>query len=179
MDDIVRETGMSKLTIYTRFPSKNALFSAVINRKCDDFIPHSMNYIVSVDNPSEDLKNFALGFLNLLLSEDALSMFRMMIVEAHGQSDLPAIFYREGPQKVRDALIYKLSYLSDHKILSFENIEFARDHFLSLFCGSDYHMRALLKIGKKPSKKELKNFVETAVGQFFECYNYQLKLKRT
>lgn len=166
MDDIVREAGISKLTLYRRFKDKNSLFTAVIERKCQEFIPNEIFVLSDHETAQESLFRIGSAFFQLLLTEDAISMERMMSSEASENPALTSLFYESGPKMVRSLMLDTLKYLSKTSRIKLGNLEQQRDLFLSLFKGSDIYMRAVLNIGDKPSQDQLDEYVQDAVCFF-------------
>jgi len=56
MEDVAKETGMGKASIYHYFDSKEALFHAVIDSEVDDMSTHIMNGIKTGKSASEKLQ---------------------------------------------------------------------------------------------------------------------------
>jgi TetR/AcrR family transcriptional repressor of mexJK operon len=166
MDDIAREAGMSKLTLYRRFKDKSALFTAVIERKCQEFIPDEIFDIPDHETAQESLLRIGKAFFQLLLTEDAISMERMMAAEASENQALTNLFYESGPRRLRSLMADTLKRLIQTGKIKLDNPERERDLFLSLFKGSDIHMRMVLNIGKKPSKKDIDDYTKSAVDLF-------------
>jgi TetR/AcrR family transcriptional repressor of mexJK operon len=166
MDDIAREAGMSKLTLYRRFKDKSALFTAVIERKCHEFIPDEMFDIPDHETARESLLRIGNAFFQLLLTEDAISMERMMAAEAAENPVLTNLFYESGPKRIKSLMADTLKRLAQTGKIKLDDPERERALFLSLFKGSDIHMRAVLNIGKKPSKKDIDDYAQSAVDLF-------------
>jgi TetR/AcrR family transcriptional repressor of mexJK operon len=160
MDQIAQKAGMSKLTLYTRFKDKNTLFTAVIQNKCQQHIPDSLFDVFDHRPLSEAMNIFGMGLFSLVMSDDAINMYRMMTSEARHNPELTQMFYDTGPKRVKALLAEKLR---QHGV---KNYEIKKDYYTSLLTGSDLHMRALLNIGKKPRPSELKQHVEQAT-EFF------------
>lgn len=166
MDGIAREAAMSKLTLYRRFKDKSALFTAVIERKCQEFIPDEIFKVPDHETAQESLLRIGKAFFQLLLTEDAISMERMMAAEATENPVLTNLFYESGPKRVKSLMVDTLKRLAQTGKIKLDNPERERDLFLSLFKGSDIHMRMVLNIAKKPSKKDIDDYTQSAVDLF-------------
>lgn len=108
MNEVTRRTGGSKTTLYNYFESKEALFTAVVDRYTT---AHLGNAVTELHAPVADrqslramLLRFAQSVLNVLTNDaSALAVYRMVIGES-GRSDVGKIFYESGPQQCVDAL---------------------------------------------------------------------------
>jgi TetR/AcrR family transcriptional repressor of mexJK operon len=166
MDDIAADAGMSKLTLYRRFPDKNALFRAVVERKCQEALPVDLYDRVKSHTPEEAIHAFCRAFFNLIMSEDAINLYRMMMSEAAQSPDMTKMFYDAGPQRVKKMLDEMFADFKAKGLFKDHDILQARHTLLSLFTGSEFYMRELLNIGKKPSRKEIDQFVRTTADFF-------------
>ncbi|MGL5947612.1 MAG: TetR/AcrR family transcriptional regulator [Aeromonas sp.] len=101
MDQIASAAGVSKQTLYSYFTNKEALFSAAIANKCVscDLLPEALARGLTL---RDSLLAFARSFLALVLSDDALAMFRTCV----SQQDpaLSSLFFQAGPGYVTTVL---------------------------------------------------------------------------
>jgi TetR/AcrR family transcriptional repressor of mexJK operon len=170
MDDIAADAGMSKLTLYRRFPDKNALFRAVVECKCQEALPADLYERVKGNTPEDIIRAFCKAFFNLIMSEDAINLYRMMMSEAAQSPDMTRMFYDTGPARVKKMLDEMFRDFKAKGLFKGHDILQARHTILSLFTGSEFYMKALLNIGKKPSRKEIEQFVKTTVDFFISSY---------
>src|SRR6478735_8059327 len=77
MDQIAAEAGVSKLTVYSHFGDKEALFAAAVRAKCEEMLPDDL-FTQELKGPLRtQLKAIASGFFALISSDEALSTHRM------------------------------------------------------------------------------------------------------
>lgn len=91
MTKIVTAAGMSKTTLYSRFPSKEELFRAIIYAQIDRLSPSAS--LKSVDGALDlerGLKSYANHMLKLNLQGDLLGVNRLIYSESHRFSELGA-----------------------------------------------------------------------------------------
>src|SRR5688572_17324470 len=89
MDAIAAEAGVSKLTVYSHFKDKGALFAETVRCKCEEQLPPEL-FMADLKGPlRKQLRSIARGFFELVMSEEALAMHRMMTVQARTDSALP------------------------------------------------------------------------------------------
>lgn len=170
MDDIAAKAHMSKLTLYSRFPDKNALFAAVITRKCQEYVPDKLFNVFDHKSPREALTTFGHALFSLLLSEDAIRMHRMMGAEAAQNPALTQLFFETGPKRVKAMLAEKMAALAKAGLLHIQNPHEAKDIFTALFLGSEMFMRRLMNIGPKPTAQAMTAHVRKVVDTFLTIY---------
>jgi TetR/AcrR family transcriptional regulator, mexJK operon transcriptional repressor len=170
MDEIARALRMSKLTLYTRFADKDAIFTAVIERKCQQYIPDDIFDSLDQGPIYDALYQIGIGFFSLILSRDAIHVYRMMAAEAERNPHLTKLFYDTGPRRVKKIMAQKFDHLVQDKKMIITDTQKAVDHFYSLFAGSDLYLRAVMNIGKPPSPRAIKEHALTAVYSFCTLY---------
>jgi len=97
LDDVAREAGITKGTIYLYFPSKAGLFAAMIKARITAVIP-SVEAVDGRAAPSLEGRLVAVGrdLYRFLCSPAYLSMFRTVVSEATQFPEVAAQVYREG-----------------------------------------------------------------------------------
>lgn len=99
-DMIQQKAGVSKATVYSRYPNKEALFAAVIDSACHRLMV-SIEDQISAELPlQESLPRFGRLYLEMLLSMEGLALFRLVVAEAIRFPYLAEQFYQAGPQRV-------------------------------------------------------------------------------
>ena len=99
-DMIQREAGVSKSTVYAYYPNKEALFVAVIEAECRDFVKTVRGITFSPGRIKETLTALARAYLDIVLSESGLSLFRIVVAEAPRFPALAHRFYMAGPNMI-------------------------------------------------------------------------------
>lgn len=144
MDSVAKESGVSKQTVYSHFKSKDALFSAVIERKCESY-QIDQSAICQYQLPLNSiLKNFAIKFIQLLSDDDVISMYNAVIGEAQNAPHVAQLFYEAGPVHSIE-LIQHLLQAHPESRLSAELAKEASVDFFNLLKG-EFHMRSLLHL---------------------------------
>ncbi len=97
LDDVARAAGITKGTIYLYFPSKAALFSAMLRARVSDLLPP----IKASDGRStaslhRQLVMLAQRLYQFFKSPAFLAMYRTMVGEAPQFPEAAALLYREG-----------------------------------------------------------------------------------
>lgn len=97
LDDVAREAGISKGTIYLYFPSKAALFTAMLKARVNNFMPAVEAPRDTGASPIRD-RLAALGreLYRFCRSPAHLAIYRTMVSEALDFPEAAALLYREG-----------------------------------------------------------------------------------
>ena len=169
MDEVARQAKVSKLSLYRRFPDKDALFRAVIERKCTEFLPPDLNALFIGLSPPDKVRVFAKAFLHLVMSEDAIRIYRMMMAEAETQPDMIKMFYDARPKPVKAMVEQMMADFIDKKAIRGKDPQALRIHLMSLLNGSELYMHRALNIGKKPSRKEIDTHATTLANLFISA----------
>jgi TetR/AcrR family transcriptional repressor of mexJK operon len=169
VDAIAAEAGVSKMTIYNNFGSKEGLFEAVVRERTDRVIGGSAG--AEAPDPTQPHKALlAIGeqFLALTREEHTLGKFRSLYGAASAQPQACRAFYRQGPERLISELATYLKRANDAGTLKVKNPRLAADLFLAMFLG-DGHMSRLLML-ELPDAYENKALLREAVRVFMAGY---------
>lgn len=104
MSAIATELGGSKGTLWNHFPSKEALFGAVLERVTTEF----REQVLLALNPSDDLeqvvREFCRKFLVRVTSAEAIALHRLIAAEVGRFPEIGRIFYDRGPSATQRLL---------------------------------------------------------------------------
>ena len=101
MDAVANHAGVTKQTVYRYYPSKEELFTAVMEKiRADEPSPYAFG---DADLDTE-LSNFGRDLLAFHLTPAALGVYKMMLSEG-GQESLLKPFLKTGPNRVMKPLM--------------------------------------------------------------------------
>jgi TetR/AcrR family transcriptional regulator, mexJK operon transcriptional repressor len=103
MSEIAHRAGASKQTLYARYPSKAALFAALVERKASRLF-ETIGPLGEGRNLRDTLVHCGSSLLDLILSEDARGVHRVVIAECMEFPELAEIFWERGPGRTRAML---------------------------------------------------------------------------
>lgn len=108
MNELAKRLGGSKATLYSYFPSKEALFIAVVRAHAtmhlSDAVAELAGRIKTGVSLYETLMRFGERMLSVLTNDSsALAVYRMVVAEA-GRSNIGMLFYESGPSECVDVL---------------------------------------------------------------------------
>jgi TetR/AcrR family transcriptional regulator, mexJK operon transcriptional repressor len=103
MSEIARRAGASKQTLYARYPSKAALFAALVERKASHLF-EAIGPLGEGRTLRETLVHCGSEMLDLILSKDARGVHRVVIAECNEFPELGELFWDRGPGRTRAML---------------------------------------------------------------------------
>jgi len=169
VDAIAADAGVSKMTIYSHFASKEGLFEAVVRDRTDRVV----GGVAGVDtlDPTQPQKALlAIGeqFLALAREEDTLGQFRLIYGAAAVQREACRAFYKQGADRLISDLAAYLRRADAQGTLNIRRPRQAADLFLSMFLG-DGHIRGLMMLDM-PDARENRALLREAVRVFMAAY---------
>lgn len=169
VDAIAADAGVSKMTVYSHFHSKEGLFEAVIHARTDGVVA-ARAALAPHDPLQPETALLAIGaqFMALTRDESALGQFRTMYGAAGLQPEACAAFHRQGAERLIGELASYLLQAHAAGTLDVPRPRLAADLFLAMFLG-DGHIRGLLKL-ELPTVRYDKALLREAVRVFLAAY---------
>ncbi|MCH6203783.1 TetR/AcrR family transcriptional regulator [Brucella ciceri] len=170
MNDITREAGVSKGTIYVYFNSKEDLFVAL----CEHY-RHTMfsELIATLDSGfgnRQELTDFGVALVTLITSSTAIRAQRIVLGVSERKPELAARFYERGPKR---SLVVMADYLrrmiESGKLKPFDADRMAYQ-LSDLFLSGLYRPRLFGALSEPPSAETIRSNVELAVDFFYRAY---------
>ena len=170
MDVIAEAAGVSKLTVYSHFRSKNELFQQAVAEKCQEYTPPAYFDTHSVRPLRQRLLKIGEGFVSLVMSDETMDLYRMMAAEARGGSrKLGQLFFAAGPRRMLDQFSELLRAAQASGELQAPDAQRAAQHFFCLLKGV-HHLRVLVGVETAASPRLLKAHVREVVDLFLRAY---------
>jgi len=166
METITAAAGVSKATVYAHFPTKDALFVAIMRERCAALVPYLEERRMAEGSPTEVLSGIGEAFLAQLLNPVNLDLFRVVVAEAPRQPALARAFYLSGPDRLADALARYFAAAAADGRIAVAAPRIAAEQFLGMLLGH-LHLRLLLGVAAKPpGVGERRRLVADAVARF-------------
>jgi TetR/AcrR family transcriptional regulator, mexJK operon transcriptional repressor len=169
MDAIAQSAGVSKLTLYSHFTDKDALFVEAVGAFCEQQLPHKAFEVDPALSVREALMIIAKGFIDLTMDECAIQLFRMMAAQAGQNTKLAELFFAAGPSRTLAEMEQFLRQSHSEAKLHVENPTKAAEHFFCMLKGVR-HMRALMGVMPIPSAAERNEHANEVVDMFMRAY---------
>lgn len=168
MDAIAAQAGLTKPTLYNHFPSKEALFSAMMAARRDvmmtAFDMHSGQDFV------DQLLDFAWSYAGTVMRPEFLSLARLIIGEAQRLPEIGREYQESGPNKVLAGLMGFLSAQRDQRRLAFEDAELAAQDFWGLILSAPRNY-ALHVPTAEISRDLLARYINNGMRTFLKAYS--------
>lgn len=169
VDDIAREAGVSKATIYAYFPDKQLLFLEVARCEChrqteeaEASVDGNVPVRVMLTIAAERIASF-------LMSEFGQRMFRIVVGEGERFPGLGREFYEYGPGLIHDRLVHHMRCYVDGGQLKIEDFDLAADQFAQL-CKASIHEKLIFGMAQSITPEDVHRSVCGAVEMFLARY---------
>ncbi|KAA0594466.1 TetR/AcrR family transcriptional regulator [Azospirillum lipoferum] len=165
MDQVAQQARVSKTTLYTRFPSKEELYTAVISAECERrglrFQPEMFDGL-----PLRDiLVQVGRRFVDLLWSDAAIRVHQAVVGEATRMPVAAQLYFQAGPEQGIANFIALFTRLNDRGLIATDDPAFVARQFLATMQGGAY-CQLMLGLCAEPTEEERYAFVEKAVDLF-------------
>jgi TetR/AcrR family transcriptional regulator, mexJK operon transcriptional repressor len=168
LDDIARDAGVAKKTLYGHFGSKERLFLAILDIARQNWLDDFRHIVMDGGEPADVLERAALHLLDVGTREDMTQLYWVLLVEAHRFPSLSAALYDEQGRLVgMEPLERFLREAAEHGTLRFDDIELATEQFVHLVLGG-VRARMLLVGAARPNLARRRLIAKQAVKIFVD-----------
>lgn len=165
MNDIASAAGVSKGTLYVYFPSKIALFEALIRYDRAQQAEQLFQFGRDDDDLAAVLTRIGLGLMHNMCRADHLAHMRMVIGVVAKYPQIGKAFYEAGPKAGAERLgEYLAGRMARGKIAPM-NPTLAADQFVQL-CQAGYFKAALFGVADPDDDNAIRAGVDDAVAAF-------------
>lgn len=170
MNDVVRESGVSKSTLYVYFRSKEELFHALIAEERDAYLADSETLLADASDPASALHRFGLRLSSLMLSPAAVMAKRTVIAVASRMPELGRVFYERGPRRGLALIADFLDRANALGTLNVDDTELAAAQFVELATAGALKRRLFDDEAPPLSGADAERIVASAVRVFMAAY---------
>jgi AcrR family transcriptional regulator len=168
MSTIAAELGGSKTTLWTYFPSKDALFEAVIDAKIGAFQARLDQALIPAGGTAAALARFGHIYLDKILDPHSVSLHRLIFAESERFPQIGEAFALRGPVRLRLRLCeYMKEEMAAGRLRDGDPLLAARQ-FIGL-CQSGCYLDRLWRPARMP-KSDLTGEIAAAVDTFMRAW---------
>lgn len=173
-DVLAREASVSKQTLYKLFGDKDGVFTALIQRACDEvvdpFVPlvEQMHQVASAETAVHSL---AEQFAYAIMNERIQKLRRLVIADATRFPDLAALYWDSGFGRMLVSLSECFTVLDQRGLLCIDDSDLAAQHFAGLLLWIPSN-RAMFNVNDPAiDSKELDHVVHVGARAFVRAYS--------
>lgn len=166
IDRILEQSGGSKATLYSYFPTKDDLFRAVTDAIVENDRQPELD---THDDVFETLRAFADQRLHVIFSPSHRALLRIVIAERQKFPDLARAYHESGPKKSRELLTAYLRDLHAEGKLVIENPEEAAGIFVGMLI-HEWYSRSLLLDAEPPPAEHASRRAAFCAKLFLRAY---------
>jgi TetR/AcrR family transcriptional regulator, mexJK operon transcriptional repressor len=170
MQIVASRAGASKETLYRHFGSKEELFSEVVRARAKRVYGGTAGEFRLQGEPREVLMRLGFNLLHLLISEEPICLFRIVVAEAPRTPELGRIFFAQGPAQILHQLSAYLETATHQGLLNCPDPTLAARLFLGAVVANRQIMLLVAPDFEVLSEEEIRRHVEAAVAMFLSKY---------
>lgn len=169
MSEIAARLGGSKGTLWSYFPSKEALFAAVLDRATSAFRAELVEVFTPQADVAQALRRFCLHFVAKLTSPEAVSVHRTVVGEARRFPELGRIFFESAPGRTRKMVAdYLAEAMQRGALRQGDPMQAAMQ--LTGMCMAGCHMELLVGVIDSAPARRIETEVDAAVRAFMASH---------
>ena len=171
IEAIAAKAGVSKVTLYTHYPDKRALFRAAVAREMQRIeAAQRLGSVESGQMPIADqLRGFGLGVFMFLTTKPAIDFYSVVAGELRRHKDLARTFYDFGPGRTRANLAGLIAEAAARGDLSVSKPEHAAEELFGLWQGFT-NFQMCLNIDIDAIRHDLPDRIERGIRLFMLAY---------
>jgi AcrR family transcriptional regulator len=169
VDEIARDAGVSKATLYSYFPDKQHLFLAVLQEECTQQSEIELMMDDGSMSVPDTLCFICRTLITFVVSPFGQDMFRVCVAEAKRFPQLGQAFYDSGPKRWNRKIGQFLDTPRARAVLDITDPLLAADQLAQL-CRTDLMVRVLFGIGDAPDDADIAKIADEAVAMFLARY---------
>jgi TetR/AcrR family transcriptional regulator, mexJK operon transcriptional repressor len=168
IETIAAHSNVSKVTIYNRFGTKEALFAAIVERECQNMGVGLADLSSDATDLRQQLIDFGERTVDFLTLPHVIRFEKRIATESERDPQIGELFLNSGPRKMRAKLTELLERAISNRAIKPCDGEIAAGHLYGMILGFDL---VLARFSKAESNRaELHQNVALAVDRFLEAY---------
>lgn len=169
VDDIAREAGVSKATLYSYFPDKRVLFIEIATREMRRQAEVGAASLDLSQPPQVVLPVIGRKLVDYMTSDFGQAIFRTAVAETERFPEIGRKFYESGPMQVRDRVSEYLACCVERGALDIDDVELAAEQFAEL-CKVRSVLCCTFTPGEACAAEDTDRIIASAVEMFLARY---------
>ncbi len=169
IETVAAQAGVSKMTVYSHFEDKDALFEAAILATTDEIARGMLKQGGVTGNLEKDLNAFGRSLLGALLAQPIVSKGHALMGALADKHKVAKRFYSAGPGQTTAALEKILASAQASGELVMDDIRLAAEDLISLWLG-DLRTMLMLKLIDPMTPVAIARRVKRGTAVFLRAY---------
>jgi TetR/AcrR family transcriptional repressor of mexJK operon len=174
MQIVASRAGASKETLYRHFGSKEGLFSDVVRARSERVYGELQREIGRQGDPREVLEHFGFNLLQMLINDDPLYLFRILLSEVQRTPELGRIFFEQCPNQLLKDLANYLDYATRQGKLKCPEPTLAAKLFLGAVVANRHIIKLVVPSYEEITEGVIQHHIEEAVVMFLAAYGTKI-----
>lgn len=170
MNDITREAGVSKGTIYVYFANKEELFEALIEEERGTIFKNMYEAFENSDDLRQTLVRFGIALSVKITSPKVVLAQRTVIGASERIPELGRRFYERGPKRGHEKFVAFLEAAIERGLLKVADVDLAAYQFTDLAMAGLFRQCMFAYRTEAPSPAEIEYVVRAGVDVFLNSY---------
>lgn len=176
MNDITREAGVSKGTIYVYFENKEDLFGALIERERERVVQNIKHALDEKEPIDEAMFDFGVTLTQHLTGDHTIRAMRMVLGVIDRMPGLARRFFVATPESGYTILKAYLDRRMAQGDLVIADTEMAARQFIEMSLGGMLKRRLFGEMAMPPSRETIEELVSAALTVFLAAYGQKRKI---
>ncbi len=168
-DVIAKAANVSKATLYAHFPSKEALYMAVVSDQCEQLARGIWTSSRGTDDLEATLRIIARNFRAMFATTQAFAFYRSIVAHVSRFPEIGRVFYEVGPKVVQGRIETILRNAHARGDIVTPDPHLAAQQFIQLV-SVDIPLNGLIGL-ELPSDQESEYVLESGLALFLKAYD--------
>jgi TetR/AcrR family transcriptional regulator, mexJK operon transcriptional repressor len=170
MDRVAAQAGVSKVTIYNKYGSKDGMFVAAMNEGCAAIYDQARIDIQSGKPLDKALTQLGIDFMMMILEAKMTALHGVMTQVAQQKPELTQVYYRVVVENAISTLAETLLLAHGNGKIICQDPRQAAVQFIAMIQGV-YRYEAELGVSRELNVRELEHYIEGCVAIFLRGYH--------
>jgi TetR/AcrR family transcriptional regulator, mexJK operon transcriptional repressor len=169
MDAVAKRAGVSKVTIYSKYKSKEALFVAAMNESCAAIYNQAKTETETGGPIDQVLFQLGCAFMLMILAPDVAALHGVMMQVAQDKPDLTRHYYESVVTASLETLAETLTIATRRREIACPDPKRAATQFIAMVQGV-FRYELELGVDSTLDEDEVRSYVADCVGLFIRGY---------